>query len=84
MAAGRSQAKVRLRTSDQQLCSVQLVILFPGTRQPTCKSQEGEYGLTYLGRCRQRTDGKTVDSRQRVTFKMAHGFNEVKEQMMQG
>lgn len=84
MAAGRSRAKVRLQTSDQQLCSVQLVILFPGTRQPRSKSQEGEYGLTYLGRCCQRTDGKTVDSRQRVAFKMAHGFDEVKEQMMQG
>ena len=66
-----------------QLHSVRLVIIFPGTRQPRCKSQ-GEYGLTYLGRCRQRTEGKTVDSRKRVTFKMAHGFDGVKEQMLQG
>lgn len=79
---GGYRLKWGCRPAHQQLCFVPLVIIFPGTRQPRCKSQEGEYGLTYLGRCCQRTEGKTVDSRK--WLKMAHGFDGVKEQMLQG
>lgn len=80
---GGYRLKWGCRPAHQQLCFVPLVIIFPGTRQPRCKSQEGEYGLTYLGRCCQRTEGKTVDSRKWL-LKWLTGSMELKNRCCRG